>query len=324
MTKKLYINNLINGDAIFGEVFAVKAYKKGATRNNKPFVDIELSDNTGSIKGKIWSDDLGNCDTVKEGDVVEINGTVEEFMGKPQLKITNLKKTDKFKVAELQQKSDFNIEEMWQDVEEVIKKMKNPHLVKLLHNIFKDSKIKNGFKNGPAAYKLHHAYIGGLLEHTWEMLKMAQAIKNHFPKINMDLVNTGIVLHDIGKIEEFEMDTTIIYKNKGKLLGHVFLGTELVKHKASKDMPEELLDEVLHIILSHHGERQFGSPTVPMTAEAMTVYVFDLASSRVRMTYDNIHGTGGSDEFTQYIPQLGTELYRSPYLDSEINTDTPF
>lgn len=324
MTKKLYITNLNNGDSIFGEVFAVKSYKKGATRNNKPFIDVELSDNSGAIRGKIWSDDLGNCDTVSEGDVVSVNGTVEEYMGKPQMKITNIKKTENFKLAELQPRSKFDIEKMWADIEKTIDGVDNPHIKKLLNSVFSEKEIRETFKTGPAAYKLHHAYIGGLLEHTWEMLKMAQSVKNHFPKVNMDLVNCGIILHDIGKIDEFKMGTTIVMKNKGKLLGHIYLGTERVKHLAPKDMPEELLDEILHIILSHHGENQFGSPTVPMTTEAMAVYVFDLASSRIRMAYDNIHGNMGSDEFTQYVPQLGTELYRSPYIDTETNQDIPF
>jgi len=323
MKKKLYITDLKIGDSIFGETFAVKGYKRAATRNNKPFIDIELADNSGTIKGKIWSDDISACDRVTEGDVVEVTATIEDFMNAPQMKITNLKKTNIFELSELQQKTEFDIDKMWQDIEKTIEEVKNPHLKKLLNAVF-DEETVGRFKNSPAAYKVHHNYIGGLLEHTWEMVKMSESIKNHYPKLNMDMIRTGLILHDIGKLEEFEMTTTITFTNKGKLLGHIYLGAEIVKHRAPKDMPEDLLNEVLHIVLSHSGQKEYGSPVVPMTGEAMAVHVIDYASSHIRIAYSQIHGDLGSEQFTQYVPQLGTELYRSPYTEEAINEDIPF
>lgn len=323
MKKKLYISDLKVGDSIFGETFAVKSYKRGSTRNNKPFIDIELADNTGTIKGKIWSDDISNCDKVEEGDVVEVSATIEDFMNAPQIKISNMKKTEVFDLAELQQKTEFDVDKMWSDLEKTIQAIKNPHLRRLLECVF-DEQTTEKFKTSPGAYKVHHNYLGGLLEHTWEMVRMSDSISTHYPKMNMDLVRTGLLLHDIGKIEEFEMSTTITFTNKGKLLGHVYLGAEIVRHKAPKGMPEDLLEEVLHIVLSHSGQKEYGSPVVPMTAEAMAVHVIDYASSHIRIAYGQIHGILGSEQFTQYVPQLGTELYRSPYIDEEVNEDIPF
>lgn len=323
MKKKYYIRDLKIGDAVFGETFAVKNYKKGATRNNKPFVDIELSDNTGFIKGKIWSDDLSACDRVKEGDVVEVTATIEDFMNAPQIKITNMKKTETFSLDELQQRTDFDTEEMWQDIEHEISQIKNPHLKKLLSSVF-DEEIIAKFKSGSGALKVHHNYIGGLIEHTWEMLHMSNSVMPHYEKLNSDLMKTGIILHDIGKIYEFEVNTTITMTNQGKLLGHIYLGSELVRHRAPKEMPADLLDEVLHIILSHHGLKDYGSPVVPMTAEAIAVHVIDYASTKMKIAYSQIHGELGSEQFTQFVPQLGTELYRSPYLREDINEDSPF
>jgi 3'-5' exoribonuclease len=323
MIKKQYISDLKVGESIFGEPFAVKSAKRGATRNNKPFIDIELSDATGSIKGKVWSDDMANCETVAEGDVVNINATVEEFMNAPQIKITNMSKTEKYDLGELQQKSKFDIEKMWGDVEKTISTVKNPHLKKLLSNVF-TKEFTEKFKNSSAAYRVHHAYLGGLLEHTWEMLKMAESLKGHYPKINMDLVNTGIVLHDIGKAYEYETKTTIGISDEGKLLGHIFIGADIVKHNAPKDIPIDLLNEVIHILLSHHGELQFGSPVVPMTVEALAVSTLDMASSKLNMAYNHIHGELGNDLYTQYVSQLGTELYRSPYIEDLSNEDIPF
>lgn len=322
MSKKLYIKDLKVGDSIFGEVFAVKSYTRKASRNNKPYIDIELVDNSGSIRGKIWSDDIANCEEAEEGDVVEVNATVEEFNG-PQLNITNLKKTEKYEIGELQQKSQFDIEKMWGDVKETMEGIKNPHLRRLLDNVF-DKETTELFKGAAAAYRVHHAYVGGILEHSWEMLKMADGIKDHYPKINMDLVNTGIILHDIGKLYEYEITTTIGFLDRGKLLGHIYMGAEKVRENLPKDMPEDLADEVLHIILAHHGELQMGSPIRPKTTEALAVHFFDNASTKMNMAYMHITGEYGTDKYTPYIPHLETELYRSPYLDEDVNLDTPF
>ncbi len=320
--KKLFISDLKVGDSIFGEIFAVKAYVKKASRNNKPYIDIELADNSGTIKGKIWSDDFPNCDNVAVGDVVEINGTVDEYNG-PQLKITNLKKTEKFDLADLQQKSEFNIDEMWQDMEKTIENTKNPHIKNLLKNVF-DADFIERFKMAPAAFRVHHAYVGGLLEHTWEMLKMASTLKSHFSKINSDILNAGILLHDSGKTEEFMISTAVDMTDRGKLLGHIFSATEIVNKAKPKGMPDDLLDEIIHIILSHHGELEYGSPVLPMTAEAIAVSVVDRASAKMNTAYGHIHNQLGSEKYTPYVSQLGTELYRSPYMDELTNEDIPF
>lgn len=322
--KKQYISDLKIGDSIFGETFAVRTFVKKASRNNKPYFDVELADSSGSIKGKIWSDDIANIEVATEGDVVQVTGTVEEFMDTPQLKITNLAKTEKFEIGELQEKTKRDIDKMWGDVEEVMNDIKNPHIKKLIDNIFKNDGYKDKFKTSPGAFKIHHNYVGGLLEHTWEMLKLAEPLKAQYPKLNMDLVNSGIILHDIGKAFEFNMGTTVIFTNAGKLLGHIFLGAEIIKENVPKDMPEDLLDEILHIVLAHLGEKEYGANVVPMTAEAMAVFVIDYASFRINLSYKLINEDYGSETFTQFSPHLKTELYRSPYSDDALNEDIPF
>jgi 3'-5' exoribonuclease len=322
--KKYFISDLKNGDSLFGEVFVIKTYVKKSSRNNKPYIDVELADRTGGIKGKIWSDDMINCEIVTEGDVVSVNANVEEFNGSPQIRITNMSKTEKFELDELQQRSKFETEKMWADVEKTIDEIKNPHIKKLLTNIFDDNETRERFKTGPGAFTIHHNYISGLLEHSWEMLNLAKPLKKQYPKLNMDLVNAGIILHDLGKAYEYDMTTTVIFRDEGKLLGHVFLGAEKVKEFAPKDMPEDLIDEILHIILSHQGEIAHGASIVPKTAEAMAVYLMDYTSFRLNLTYEAIQGTTGNDRFTKYMPHIGTELYRSPYGSDDINEDIPF
>jgi len=315
MKKNIYIENLKIGDSIFSESFALKSFVKKASRNNKPYIDVELSDKTGTVKGKIWADNFSSCEETKEGDVVEINATVDDYHG-PQLNITNLRVAKNYNTDDYQQKSKFDIDTMWEDVKKTIESTKNPHIKNLLKNVFTDDIIKK-FKNSTAAYKVHHAYIGGLLEHTWEMLKMAEGLRVHYPKINMDIINAGIILHDIGKIFEYEMSTIIDISDQGKMLGHIFIGADLVKKSAPQEMPIDLLNEVLHIVLSHHGEKEFGSPIVPMTTEALVVSTLDAASSKINIAYLNIHSSLGNEKYTPFISHLKTELYRSKYLEEE-------
>ncbi|PIZ00679.1 hypothetical protein COY62_01330 [bacterium (Candidatus Howlettbacteria) CG_4_10_14_0_8_um_filter_40_9] len=322
--KQLFIQDLKKGDTIFGESFAVKYYKRSATRNNKPFIDIELADKTGTIRGKIWSDDMANCKEVVPGDVVSVNGTIEEFQGRLQLRLTNLSKLRDFNLEDYQTRSRNDIDKMFAEITDTIKNIKNPHIKSLLSNIFDDAKFAEDFRNASAAYTVHHSYLGGLLEHTTEVLAIAKTLIKRFPKLNKDVLFSGAILHDIGKVFEFEVGTTVTIRTEGKLLGHIFLGTEYIKNKAPKDIPADLLNEILHLILSHHGELQFGSPVVPMTGEAVALNMCDKTSSQTNMAYRSIFENNATEEFTEYHRQLGTELYRSPYQNDLMNEDIPF
>ena len=226
--KKLFVEDLKVGDSIFGELFAVKSYKKTSTRNNRPYINIELSDKTGSIKGKIWSDDMTNCETVKETDVVSVSAAVEDFNG-PQLKITNLSKVEKYDLADFQPTASKDIEKMFEEITGAIDKIKNPSLKKLLNEFLKDKDTVGKYKKGAGGYTVHHDYLGGLIDHTTEMLSYVPAVCKTHPKVNKDMLITGIIFHDIGKIYDYEVTTTISITPKLKLLGHIFTGAELEK-----------------------------------------------------------------------------------------------
>jgi len=312
--KKRFIADLKKGDKIERETFAVKAYKKTISRANKPYVDLELADKTGTLRAKIWSEALDFCDDVKEGDVVSVSGTVDEFNGTLQAIIQNLKQETKYDLSDFLQRSDKGIEAMFAEIQKESQGIKNLHLKSLLKNIFTDPDFSVLYKEAPAGYTVHHAYVGGLMEHTLELVSMVTGVIKDYPLINADLLRCGAILHDIGKVFEYKVSTTISFQTQGKLLGHLFLGTEFVKSKAPADMPKELLDEVLHILLSHHGEPQLGSAVRPMTAEAVAVHVLDYASSKINMAYGAIHKESLTGEFTAYHRQLQTELYRSAYL----------
>ncbi len=320
--KTFFTKDLKTGMSIFSEVFSVKTFKRATTKDNKPYIDIELSDKTGTVKGKIWQDSIDKVENVSEGDVVAIDANVESFKDTLQLRILKLKKTEEFDPADLLSISEYDIEAMFAELQEEISKVKNKHLIKLLGNIF-NKDFNEKFKKSSAAYRVHHFYQGGLLEHTIEMLRLVDPIVKSYPKINADILRTGVLLHDIGKIYEFATTNTVTITTEGKLLGHIFIGAEITKRKAPEDMPELLLNEILHLILSHHGELEFGSPIKPKTAEAIALSMLDRTSSMINSAYTTIH-TEEDAEFTSYHKQLGTELYRSPYLNPLINEDLPF
>lgn len=320
--KKLFIEDLKVGDSVFGELFAVKNYKKTATRNNRPYIDITLADKTGLIKGKIWSDDMKNCELVEEADIVSVSATIEEFNGL-QIRVTNLSKVEKYEPDDFMATSNFDINEMWKEIGEYRAKIKNNHLKKLLDNIFDDEFTKR-YKESAAAFVVHHAYRGGIQEHVLDMLAMADGVLKRYPKLNADLLITGIIVHDIGKVFDYDTGTTITMTFEGRMLGHIFMGAEYVKSHAPKNMPQDLLDEVLHMILSHHGTLEFGSPVPPKTAEAVALSYLDYASFKINPAYNTIQKSEEGIQFTEYNRHLGVEFYRSPYLDELTNEDIPF
>lgn len=321
--KQLYIKDLKKGDKIFDESFAIKQYKKSSTVSNKPYIDIVLADKTGTIKAKIWSDDIQNCREAKVGDIIKIDGSVGEYREALQLQISCLDLLKNYNQDDYIEKSKNDIDTMFKQIQKVIDEIQNKYLKKLLEDIFEDKEFSELYKNAAGAFKVHHAYSGGLLEHNIEVLNVSRTLAESFPKVNKDLLFAGVLLHDIGKMYEYKVGTTITISKEGKLLGHIFIGTELVKNKAKdvKDFPADLLDELLHLILSHHGELEFGSPIKPMTPEAVILWASDNASAKVNMAYTIVHEGNITNEFTEYHKHLGTELYRSPYVDEILSKE---
>jgi len=312
--KQLFVKDLKEGQLISCQPFAVKSYKKSLGKNNKWYADIELTDNSGSVKGKIWSDNLSNLDP-KPGDVIYVSGTVSTFIGSPQIIITEIQKTDSYNPSNFIQSSKKDIEKLFNHVKNHINKISDNDLKKLLENCILKEESKNLICRATAAFAVHHSYSGGLLEHICEGLDLADAIIKNFPKTRRDYLVTGVILHDIGKIFEFNVDSTISYTQRGKLLGHIYLGCEYIYENISKDFPQEKLDEIIHMILSHHGELEYGSSIKPKTLEAIALWMVDNTSSKVNMAYSHICDNIDIEDqnFTNFHKYLETELFLEPY-----------
>jgi 3'-5' exoribonuclease len=289
MRKTKYIRDLTVGDTLTDEPFAVKSVINKVASNGKGFRDIVLSDKTGEILGKVWADNLIACDLANIDDVVLVDAEVGEFREARQLNVKKIinNKALEFQPEDFIKSSQKDLAEMLHTIEKNVKKVKDKNLKALLNKFFDDPEFNQRFTLHPAAKMIHHAYLNGLIEHLSEMLNLAEVIAKDFPKLNHDLLIVGILLHDIGKLDELSYNRVIDISTKGRLLGHVSMSAFMVRDAIHgiKKFPEELEWQVLHLILSHHGDLSLGSPVVPMTTEALALTQLDQLSSKVNIAY---------------------------------------
>ena len=308
--KKHLISELKDGDSI-DDVFVVKIKKGVSQYANGYYFHILLSDSSGkNIDYKFWGSKDEEAvrklyDSIKADSVVHIKGKFSFYKGIPQITTSE---PDIIEVLEkgLYDESDFvkkpkkDIENMYKDLMKIVDSVKDEQLKKLLLSIFGDDLIKEKFKVHPGGIEIHHNWIGGLLQHTLETTKYCELSSELCPTINRDLLISGALLHDIGKLEEIEVTARIKGTRKGQLHGHFVLGSILVKNKMDElKIDEEIKDRLFHIIISHHGSNDLGSPKEPMTPEAFAVYYADEMSSKlaeiIEYIEDNKNGT--EDEF---------------------------
>jgi 3'-5' exoribonuclease len=311
--KSKYIKDLAKNDQLSGETFVLKLFKKNQTRSGDEYFKFELGDKTGSISGNMWKDNIKNCDEEKisEGCIVTVYAKVEDYKGALQLNIISVGLCEEYDEEDFVTVSERDPEEMWERFKQHVSSMDDKDYFGLITTIFKDENTKEIYRKHPAAERVHHAFRYGLLEHVLEILDMAEALMEYYPKANKSLVKAGIILHDIGKIKEIEDQTTAYKKtDMGTLIGHIVLGYEFVCNIAADDFPEDKLLKLKHIILSHHGILEYGSPVVPMCIEAIIVSVLDDASAKVRQ-YQRIlkENESKSEAFSERDMLLGTKIY---------------
>ncbi|HVN94663.1 MAG TPA: HD domain-containing protein [Terracidiphilus sp.] len=280
--KDIYIADLMGFDEgkLFDSFFLVLAKQQRTTKQNKPYLNLTLGDKTGQIEGRVW--DLGDPRIAKEfdrGDLVKVRGCISRFDDRAQVKVDQLRKAldgeaDK---KDMLPATTCDVAVLWTALEAVIASITNPHLKRLLDTLLDDPAIAEAYREAPAARQLHHAWLGGLLEHVVSLLGLADRVASHYPMLNRDLLLTGVILHDIGKIRELAWDTGFNYTTEGILLGHIQMGVDLVEKTIAglPDFPDRLRTLVLHLILSHHGKLEFGSPKLPMIPEALVLNFVD-------------------------------------------------
>lgn len=313
MMKSTFIKDIRAGDLV-DDIFVLSEKTMAQKRDGNNFLNITVSDKTGNIKGVIWDrvDDISAG--IASGDFVQVQGTVSEYKGILQLVVKKMASIP----ADSVNPSDFlpatrrDIDKMFLRLLKITASMEAEHLKKLFEAFFNDTDFVRKFKNAPAAKKMHHAYIGGLLEHTLSMALLADRIVEHYSGVDRDLLLAGAILHDIGKIREFNYKYSIDYSDEGRLLSHIVIGIMMLDEKLEEveDFPQDQAVLLRHMIVSHHGTREFGSPEPPKTIEAVLLNYIDEIDSKVNGIRDFMTTEDPNESWTSYHRLLGRHFYR--------------
>ena len=275
--KRNYISDLREGAKI-EDVFLITSKSLGSTRTGLPFIKMRLTDRTGTIDAVKWNATQTELGAASEMDYISARGTIGEYNGQMQLTVDAFRKhTEKVDPTDFLATTAFDVDEMFAELRAILGEVRNPSLVKLLSSFFDDEKTSRLFREAPAATKVHHACIGGLLEHTLNVLKSSAALAALYPDADRDLVLTAAALHDIGKIEEYDWSVSIRFSDAGHFIGHLVGGAMMAKDAADRiEGFDPLMNLALqHVILAHHGKKEYGSPKQPKSLEAMIVHAAD-------------------------------------------------
>lgn len=281
-------------------LFLVKEKTVAVGKNGRPFMGLKLGDATGSIDARLWDrvDELSR--EFETGDILKIKGQVQLFQNRKQLILHKLERIDSATVnfEDFIPQASRNAEDMMVELLHLVRSMKNDHLRQLVLDTLEDPELRPKILRAPAAKSIHHAWIGGLLEHILSICKIMDFMGTHYPFLNRDLLLFGAIYHDIGKITELSYENGISYTDRGRLIGHMQIACEMIDKKSSRIMgfDEELRDLCKHIILSHHGKLEYGSPKRPKFLEAMVIAMIDDLDSKVATVKAIVDGERDSGE----------------------------
>jgi 3'-5' exoribonuclease len=263
------------------------AQKQLRDRNdgNGKYLSLTLCDRTGRIDGRLWDNAETWAARFEQNDFVDVQACVDEFNGKMQLKVLQIARVDleKIDLGDFQRSTTRDVEALWTELRDEVGSFADPDLKRLVFAFLDDPEIARRYRQAPAAKFMHHAWIGGLLEHVVDLMRFCELAATHFPLIHRDLLLTGAVLHDIGKIYELSWERGFEYTLEGQLIGHISIATRLLdeKVKGLPGFPKPVHTLVEHMILSHHGSLEFGSPKLPMIPEAVLLHYLDDAEAKM-------------------------------------------
>lgn len=279
------LNSLEQGMAVQG-VYLLARKALATTKNGQYFGKLRLGDAGGEMEARLWERAEEALGDLAEGSLVAVNGRVESYRGQNQLILEQISPAPPgIDLAKFLPRGPIPAETLWKDLHRLRRKVAQPHLKRLLEAFFGDADFTRAFERAPAAKAAHHAYIAGLLEHTVSVGQLAHMTAGHYGHLDPDIMIAGALLHDVGKVEELTLGPPLDYTDPGRLLGHLVLGVGMLEQrlKGLKDFPEPLAQHLRHIIVSHHGLEQFGSPSKPRTPEAMALHLLDDLDAKTAM-----------------------------------------
>jgi 3'-5' exoribonuclease len=316
--KSQFVSGFQEGQVV-NSLFLVRDKEiRTSARTGKSWLELDLADRTGTVSAILWDNFAGIASKFERDDVIQIRGRVTVFNGQKQVTLEQIVPVAErdYELADFLPHTKYDIEKLYADLRVAIGAMSNPWLKQLLSSVVEDPAIMPRLKRAPAAMTMHHAYLGGLLEHMVSLIGLSRAVAAHYPELDADLLLAGVVLHDVGKIDELRYGRGIDYSTQGRLLGHIMIGAALVRDKIKTipEFPPALAVLVEHLILSHHGSHEFGSPSLPQTREAIALHFLDDVDSKMagmRATLESAAEAGGASEWTDRNPSLRRSLLRA-------------
>src|SRR5262245_18821282 len=314
-----YVDQLRDGDNL-DEIYLVTDKQLRANRNGAPYLLLELRDRTGGIAARLWNAGENVARGFDPGDFLHATGKVQMFQGALQVILTGVERVEaqKVELTDFLPQTEQSIPKLVDRLRAYLLRLGNPHLRALAECFLMDEAFVRAFSTCPAGVKLHHAYVGGLLEHTVSIMDAAAKLLPLYPGVDRDLLLTGILLHDAGKTRELTYARAFGYSDEGQLVGHIPIAVEMLAEAAAKvpdltgePLPRELMLRLHHMILSHHGELSYGSPKVPMTPEAMLLHLIDLMDTRMHVVMREMReDRNNPSAWTPYNANLGRRFYK--------------
>ena len=313
-TKEIYLKDIKQGDKV-ASTFLAAEKNMAFSLKGAPYLNVRLKDKTGELDGKVWDNAVEFDRQFKKGDIIYIEGRAASYKKSIQISIVNIKKYagDDIEPTDYLPMAKGDIAAMFNEMLTYIEKVQTKPLKDLLQAFFHDQKTAELFQRAPAAKGFHHIYLGGLLEHTLSTVRLLDKVADHYPNLDRDLLLAGGMLHDIGKIYEFNYESLIEYSDEGRLIGHIVMSVEMINKKieAIPDFTAPLALKMRHIILSHHGELEFGSPKRPKTMEALVVHFIDDLDAKLNGFQSFINDSNNADsDWTAYNRFFERFLYK--------------
>ncbi len=326
--KSPFVDSLVANEVVTAQ-FLVLSKEIRQKKTGEPYLSLHLADRTGEIEAKMWDNVAEVIDTFERDHFVKVKGLPQLYNNRSQFVIHRLRRLEDNEVdfADYFPCSERSAEEMFAELQGIIAEIGNAHLRLLLESIFAEEELARLYKIAPAAKSIHHACRSGLLEHVLSLCTLARLTAGHYPEVDRDLLITGVILHDIGKIEELTYARSFGYSAEGQLLGHILLGLRLVGSRIDRmpEFPPRLRTLVEHLIASHHGELAFGSPKVPLFAEAILLHHLDNLDSKMNAARNIVRRDSQStSEFTPWVASLERVLlHKDRYLASATQAPAP-
>jgi 3'-5' exoribonuclease len=314
-----YINELGHQEPV-SEVYLATDKQLRPNRNGNLYLQVELADRGGTIGARLWNASEGIYKSFEKGDYVRVEGSTQVFQGAVQMIINRITKVDPAEVdpEDFAPQPAVPVDKLMQRLSEMLRGMTDTALLNLAECYLMDESLVKKLSMAPAGTKNHHAYHGGLLEHIVSLMELVLRVAPCYPQINRDQLLIGAFLHDLGKVDELSYDRGLAYSDEGQLIGHLIIAVEMLDRKiveaerlSGEKMPTETALRLKHIVLSHHGEYEFGSPKLPMTLEAIALYCLDNLDAKINSFHQLIQEDPNTDSaWTVYQPNIDRKLFK--------------